>query len=427
MTFNKLTYNKINETVYSYKHTSGLNTFVIPKKGYSKKFAAVSIHYGSINNEFIIPGEKSSTKVPDGLAHFLEHKLFEQKDGNMMKKFSALGAKSNAATTFNQTVFMFSCISNFSENFRLLLELVQNPYITQKGIEKERGIIIQEILMFRDNPYNRALNNLLDAFYTSNPVKRSVTGTIESISTIDKEVLNKCYKTFYHPSNMAVIVIGDVEPIEVFEQIDADVQIKGHQGRIINIFPTESSAIAYSYAEQKLPISIPVFEMGFKDNMPDINGIESIKHEAAVKLILDMLIGRSSELYNELYNESLLNTTFKSNYTIEECYAFSRFGGESSDPLKVMYKTSEVIASMRKSGLNKANYERIKKAHVGKFLRQLNYVESISRPFISAHFKGANLFEYMDIYKKITFEYINKIFYEHFNLDNLALSIIKPI
>lgn len=427
MKFDKLDYKKINETIYTYEHASGLKAFVIPKKGYSKKYATFSTHYGSINNEFIIPGEGSKTHVPDGIAHFLEHKLFEQKDGSVMDKFSALGSNPNAYTGFSQTVYLFSCTDRFKENFGLLLNFVQNPYITEESVEKEKGIIGQEIMMYRDDPGWRAFFNLLGAFYTSNPVKIDIAGSVESISGINKEILYKCYNTFYHPSNMAILVVGDVEPAEVFEQVEAGLQDKGHQGEIKRIFPEEAPSVAKSYVEQQLSVSMPIFQMGFRDNRPDTKGIECLKREVAVKLLLEMLIGRSSELYSELYSEGLVNSTFDFDYTIEESYAFSMFGGESKDPMKVRDRIAGAIADLRKNGLDSANYDRLRKSQIGRFLRQLNSVERISHSFISVHFKGVNLFDYLDVYDKITFEYVRSIFNEHFNLDNLAVSVIKPL
>ena len=198
MIIDKIEYDKAGETLYRYEHSSGLKAFVLPKKGYSKKYAAFATNYGSIDNEFIVPGDKKPTRVPDGIAHFLEHKLFEQEDGNVMDKFSRLGSNPNAYTGFNQTVYLFSCTDRFDDNFRLLLDYVQNPYITEESVEKEKGIIGQEIMMYQDNPGWRAFFNLLGALYRKMPVRIDIAGTIESISKIDRDTLYTCYNTFYH-------------------------------------------------------------------------------------------------------------------------------------------------------------------------------------------------------------------------------------
>ncbi|HHV98120.1 MAG TPA: insulinase family protein [Clostridiaceae bacterium] len=419
-------YDKIGETLYIYEHKSGLKAFLIPKKGYSKKYATFATHYGSINNEFIVPGEENVTRVPDGIAHFLEHKLFEQKDGSVMDKFSKLGSNPNAYTSFSQTVYLFSCTDKFDENFQLLLNYVQNPYITEESVEKEKGIIGQEIRMYEDDPNWRSFFNLLGAFYKSHPVKIDIAGTIESISQINREILYKCYNTFYHPSNMVICVVGDLEPESVFEQVEKYIEHSESRDEIKRLFPDEISSLNKDYVEQSLAVSTPLFQMGFKDDPKGLSGFETLEREVAVKILLEMIMGKSSALYNELYSQGLINNTFDFDYTIEENYAFSMFGGESPDPVKVRDIISSKIEEFHKTGLNREDYERIRKAVNGKFLRRFNSVENISHLFVSVYFRGVNIFDYLDVYDKMNFEYINEIFSKHFNLSNLALSVVKP-
>lgn len=425
MDYKTIEYNKINEVMHVYEHESGLKVHVIPKKGYSKKYAAFSTHYGSINSEFVVPGEKEATRVPDGIAHFLEHKLFEQKDGSVMDKFAKLGSSPNAYTGFDQTVYLFSCTDKFEDNFKLLLDYVQNPYLTDESVEKEKGIIGQEIRMYEDNAGWRSFFNLLGAFYEKNPVRIDIAGTIESIGKINKEILYTCYNTFYHPSNMVIVVVGDVDPQSVFELAEKSLVKKDERKPIERVFPQEGNGLKKNYVEQSLAVATPLFQMGFRDNRLD-KGLDMLKHEIGVKLLLEMILGKSSGLYSELYGDGLINSTFETDFTIEENYAFSMFGGESTDPEKVKGKLLAEIESIKKKGLDKNSYERIKKSMSGRFLRQLNSVERISRLFISVYFKGVNMFDYFEVYDKITFEYITELFNEHFNPDNLALSVIKP-
>jgi predicted Zn-dependent peptidase len=427
MDYETLEYKGINEVVHCYNHKSGLKAFVIPKKGYSKKFATFATNYGSVNNQFIAPHETNITQVPDGIAHFLEHKLFEQKDGSVMDKFSQLGASPNAYTSFTQTVYLFSCTDKFNENFQLLLTFVQDPYITDESVNKEKGIIGQEIMMYQDNPGWRSFFNLLSAFYKNNPVKIDIAGSIESISRIDKNTLYKCYRTFYHPSNMVICIVGDVEPESVFQQVEQGIAVKDYMPDINRIFPEEPNGIYKHYVEQKLPVSTPMFQVGIKDNVKDISGMEYLQREVAVKLLLESIMGRSSRLYSDLYSEGLINSTFDFDYNIEESFAFSMFGGESPEPLRVKERIIEEIEYTHKNGLNKDNYKRIRKAMYGRFIKQLNSVERISHMFISVYFKEVNLFDYLQVYDKMTFEYVSKVFNEHFNLDNLALSVVKPM
>ena len=426
MDIKSIEYKNIGEIMHTYEHKSGLKCFVIPKKGYSKKFATFATHYGSINNQFIVPGESEITTVPDGIAHFLEHKLFEQKDGSVMDKFSKLGSNPNAYTSFAQTAYLFSCTDKFDENFGLLLNFVQNPYITEESVEKEKDIIGQEIRMYEDNPNWRVFFNLLRAFYVNNPVKIDIAGSIESISKINKDILYTCYNTFYHPSNMIIVVVGDVDAVKVFEQIDQSITVNSSMPEIKRIFPDEPDKINESYVEQQLAVSMPLFQIGYKDSGFCSKGMDCLMRETAIKILLEMIMGRSSKLYNELYNEGLINNSFEFDYTIEENYAYSVFGGESKDPLKVKEVVLEEITSLQQSGLNMETYERIRRAQKGRFVKQFNSVERIAHNFVSVYFKDVNIFDYMEVYDKITFEYVNQVFREHFTADKLAMSVIKP-
>ncbi len=420
-------FKKYDEVMYKYEHTSGLNCIVIPKKGYYKKYATFSTHYGSVDNKFIIPGDSEPTKVPDGIAHFLEHKLFEQKDGSVMDKFAALGSRPNAFTSFNQTVYLFSCTDLFKENFELLLNFVQNPYITEESVEREKGIIGQEINMYRDDPGWRVTFNLLDAFYKKHPVKKDIAGSIESIGKITRDTLYKCYQTFYHPSNMVITVVGDVEPEEVFEQVDRNIEAKENHGEIKRIYPQEDNELHKAYVEQNMPVPTPLFYMGFKDSNYKLKGPEIIKYELAVKLLISMMIGRSSELYGELYDKGLINSSFESDFSIENSYAYSMIGGESVNPQAVQDSLVKEIRKLKNDGLKSDTFDRLLKASKGRFLRQMNSVESISRSFINLYFKGVTLFDYLDVYDTMNFDYITEVFDKHFEIDRMALSVVKGI
>jgi predicted Zn-dependent peptidase len=426
MDFEKHQYNKAGEILYRYEHSSRLTAFVIPRKGYSKKYASFAAHYGSIDNEFIIPGEEKATKVPDGIAHFLEHKLFEQKDGSVMDKFSALGSSPNAYTSFNQTVYLFSCTDRFDENLDLLLNYVQNPYFTDENVEKEKGIIGQEIMMYQDNPGYRSFYNLLGALYENNPVRIDIAGTIDSIGRIDRQTLYKCYNTFYHPSNMIVLVVGDVEPESVFERVEAGIVKKDPRDDIKRIYPDEPAGIRTDYAEQSLAVSLPMFQMGYKDGFGG-RGIDMLMYETAVKVLLEMIAGRSSELYERLYSEGLINSSFDSDFTMEMGYAFSIIGGESPDPMKVKEEFCRKVEEIKRNGLDRSVYDRLIRSMYGRYMRQFNSVEKISHAFIPVYFKGVNMFDYLQVYDKISFKYVNEILFEHFRQENLAMSVIKPV
>ncbi|NSW90725.1 MAG: insulinase family protein [Firmicutes bacterium] len=422
-----LKFDKIGEVMHKYRHDSGLNAFVIPKKGYSKKYTVFATHYGSINNEFIDPYDNNTIKMPEGIAHFLEHKLFDQKEGSIMDKFSELGSSPNAYTSFNKTVYLFSCTERFDENLGLLLSFVQNPYFTELGVEKEKDIIKQEINMFRDNPGWRAFFNLLESLYVMNPVKNDIVGNHESIEKIDKEMLYKCYNIFYHPSNMVIFVIGDVDEERVFNRIESSISKKHKIGKIKRLFPEEPKEINREYIEEKMPVATPIFQMGFKDDTYNLKGEELLMREIAVKILLEIFMGRSSQLYNKLYEEGLINNTFEFDYTAEENYAYSTIGGESIEPGKVKEKIIDTVCFLLKDGLNKEDFQRVKKSLYGKLIRWFNSLEKVSEMFISGYFKGINIFDYFNIYDKINLEYLNHVMKGHFNLDRFAVSVIQGI
>jgi predicted Zn-dependent peptidase len=426
MKFETIEYKKYDEVVYRYEHSSGLKCIVVPKKGYYKKYATFSTQYGSVDNEFIIPGEKTKTRVPDGIAHFLEHKLFEQKDGNVMDKFAALGSSSNAFTSFNQTVYLFSCTDLFSENFELLLNFVQNPYITEESVEKEKSIIGQEINMYRDDPGWRVTFNLLDAFYKKHPVKLDIAGSIESISKITKDTLYKCYETFYHPSNMLVTVVGDVDHKRVFEQVEKNIKTTEKMSEIVRIFPDEGESLNKTYTGQKMSVPTPLFYTGFKDTyFSNLEGKEILRYELAVKLLMSMIMGKSSELYTKLYDKGLINSSFDMDFSIEKSYAYSAMGGESKNPEAVRDSIAKEIRKIRDDGLDPQIFDRLLKASKGRFLRKLNSVESVSRTFVNLFYKGVTMFDYLDVYDTISFDYITDAFDSHFDVDRMALSVVK--
>jgi len=418
-------FERIQEKIYSYDHPSGLKAFVIPKKGYNKVYATFATYYGSINNTFVVPGQKNETHVPDGIAHFLEHKLFEQEDGSVMDKFSKLGSSPNAYTSFTQTVYLFSCTDFFEDNFRLLINYVQHPYLTDESVEKEKGIIGQEIKMYEDNADWRVFFNLLDALYVNHPVKIDIAGTVDSISKITKETLLLCYNTFYHPSNMIILVVGDVDPRSVFEMVEKGIEIKENPGKIESIFPDEPQHHNKQVVEKKLAVAMPQFQMGIKDNS-NVFGYELLKRKVAIEIILSMLMGKSSPLYSELYDKGLINQTFGSDVTLEGLYGFSAWGGQSNEPVKVYERINEVLEKTKKTGLDSESFSRIKNAHEGRFIRSLNSPENISYNFIPLYFKDANYFDHAKVYEELSFIDAEEIFHSHFALEP-ALSIIWPV
>lgn len=421
----ELEFGRIQEKLYIHEHSSGLKAFVIPKRGYNKIYSTFATYYGSINNTFVSPNDEKETRVPDGIAHFLEHKLFEQEDESVMDKFSKLGAEANAYTSFTQTVYLFSCTEKFEDCFKLLIDYVQKPYLTDENVEKEKGIIGQEINMYNDNADWKVFFNLLDALYVNHPVKIDIAGTVESISKITKDTLYKCYNTFYHPSNMVIVTVGDVDPEDVFDMVENGIKAKENPGEIKKIFPEEPTHHNKKLVEKNLAVAMPQFNMGIKDNS-GVMGYELLKRKAALEIILSMLMGRSSVLYNQLYSDGLINESFGSDATLEGSFGYTAWGGQSREPEKVYEKILDAIQNLQRSGLDKKTFERIRKAHEGRFIRSLNSPENISHEFIPLYFKGAYFFDHTRVYEEITMDYTEEVFRDHFSLEP-AMSIIWPM
>ena len=416
-------YEKLGETLYEYQHASGLKCYFIKKTGYNKKTAMFGTHYGSIDNVFKVQGSDKEIEVPDGIAHFLEHKLFEQQDGNMLDKFSKLGASPNAFTSFNQTVYYFSCTDLFEENFKMLLDYVQNPYLTDENVEKEKGIIGQEINMYQDNAEWRVFFNFLDCLYVKHPVKLEIAGSIESISQITKELLYDCYYTFYAPSNMVVVVVGDLEPENVFSIVDQMIHYKD-KNKVTKKYPDEPFEINKTYKEQKLAVSMPLFYMGVKDNVR-ATGRELLKRRIALGIVLSDTLGRTSELYNKLYEEGLINDSFRFEASLDQDYGFLAWGGQSPDPKKVADIITEAMKEVVKKGIDKDEFLRIKKAHQGMFVRSLNSVDNIAREIMDSFYNETCYLETGSIYEELDIDYVNKAMNEVFN-NTPALSVVMP-
>ena len=426
MEYTKIYNSDINETIYCAEHKSGLGVFVIPKPGFTKKYAVIGTKFGSVNNTFVPLGENEAVTVPDGVAHFLEHKMFEQSDGtNAFDAFSKYGANANAYTSFTCTCYLFSCTEHFNESFEHLLSYVRDPYFTEENVSKEQGIIGQEIRMYDDEGSWQVAINMLKALYHNNPVRIDIAGTVESISEIDKDVLYKCYNSYYNPGNMAVTVCGDVDVDEVMAIVDRcfDTDVCGCQ--VESVFPEEPDSICQRYIETHCAVAIPMFSLGFKDNYR-ASGDELLRREMAINIIAKLICGKSSRLYTELYEKGLINEEFGFDIMVEEQFSCAAMCGESNDPKAVEKAISEEIANIRKNGFDEECLDRVKKAYLGSFYRGFNDVEQIAGTVERNVLSGVNIFNFATVHKSIDMDYINTVFDQVFNEDTMAMSIVWP-
>ena len=410
---------KINETVYIETIENGMKIIVIPKKNTKKKYVIWSTKFGSIDNNFIDPTTNEEVKVPDGVAHYLEHKMFENENGvDSLYKMMALGLDANAYTTNDHTAYLFGCTDNFYEGLDELMDYVQHPYFTDENVEKERGIIGQEIGRYDDEPEWKLYVNAMDCLYKNNPIKLDIAGTVETIAKITKEVLYSCYNTFYHPSNMIMCISGDFEPEKVIEEVKKRLIPREKMAEIKRIYPTEPKGINKKEKEANMGINMPLFMIGYKDELQE----DKVKEDLAVQIIFNSLLGKSSKVYQELYNEGLLQTSLDPSYEYSKTYAHALIGGESSNPKKVYEKIKETI---KNEEISKEDFERSKKKIYGDLVSEYNDVENIGRMYLSDAIKDVNSMEYIDKIDDISLEYVNEILRKLFKENESIISIVK--
>ncbi|ANS74060.1 zinc protease [Paenibacillus yonginensis] len=421
----KITYDKLQETLYHEKMENGLEVYVLPKPGFSKTYATFSTKYGSIDNHFKVEGQ-DEVKVPDGIAHFLEHKMFEEPEGDIFSTFASHGASANAFTSFNQTVYLFSATDYVYENIETLVNFVQNPYFTDQNVEKEKGIIGQEINMYQDNPDWRVYFGLIEAFYKVHPVHIDIAGTVESIGTITKETLYTCYNAFYHPSNMLLFVVGGVDPEQVLKRVRDNQAGKNYkpQGNIERLFDQEPHAVAEAKKVIKLPVSLPKCLFGFKDTKVGLTGEALIRRDLVTKLMLDLLFGSSTKLYQKLYDMELISDSFGHEYNSDENYSFSAVGGDTRDPDLLLSTVKEEVTKLAGSGFERTDFERAVKKKIGGHLRMLNSPENIAHEFTRYRFRGGDLFSVVQLYESITLDEVNERLREHADWNQLAVSLV---
>lgn len=412
----------LNEKYYDIDHPSGLKILVMPKENYSSSYAIFATKYGSIDT-MIQMKDGSFKEIPEGTAHFLEHKLFESEDLDAFERFAKTGASANAYTSFDRTGYLFSCSANFKKNLEILLDFVQNPYFTQVTVEKEQGIIGQEIDMYKDVPDWEVMFNCLMNMYHNLPVRIDIAGTHESIAQISAETLYGCYDNFYNLHNMVLSVAGNVsvdEVIEVADKMLKPVEGKMAQRKVID----EPKEVVSSYVEEKLSVATPQFMFGFKENRDTPE--RTAKEEVTMEILLDMISGQSSELYRRLFDGKLINNSFGFEYFTGFGYSCVFFAGESTDPKAVADEIVKEIKSFRENGFDKAAFDRTKKKLYGRMIMGMNDVDGIANNMAISYFAGEDIFTDFEIYKTVTLEDVEELFKNTLDENYSVLSVIKP-
>lgn len=407
----KITYDQLQEEMYYEKLANGLDVYVLPKKGFNKTYATFTTKYGSIDNHFFPLGKEEFVKVPDGIAHFLEHKLFEKEDGDVFQQFSRQGASANAFTSFTRTAYLFSSTSNVEKNLETLIDFVQDPYFTEKTVEKEKGIIGQEITMYDDNPDWRLYFGLIQNMYKNHPVKIDIAGTIESISPITKDMLYECYHTFYHPSNMLLFIVGPVDPEQIMKQVRDNQANKDYKDmpEIKRKFDDEPETVAEKKQVLEMNVQTSKCLVGIKALHVNQSGHEMLKTELSINVMLDIMFGKSSDHYNSLYNDGLIDDTFSYDYTQENGFGFVMLGGDTSEPDRLADSLKTMLLKAKEKGsITVESLERTKKKKIGAFLRAVNSPEYIANQFTRYAFNDMNLFDVVSTLESISIADIEK-------------------
>ena len=416
---------KLKEKLYVEKLENGLTVMILPRKTTQKKYAMWGVNFGSIDNHFINPDNNKEIKIPDGVAHFLEHKMFEQENGvNSLDALSSLGVDANAYTTNDYTTYLFECTDNFYEALDELMDYVQHPYYTDENVEKEKGIIGQEINMYDDYPTWKVYMNAMECLYHNNPVKLDIAGTIESITPITKETLYDCYNTFYTPSNMLMVITGDFEPEKLIQEIKNRIVKNENKGEIKRIYPKEPEEINKEKIEAVMDVNNPIFVIAIKDKTLE-NETEQVKKHIAIEILLNIIAGKSSKLYKKLYEKGIVMSPLDLDYEFSKQYAHIAISGQSNEPEKVMEELKKEIEKLKKEGLEKQQFERIKKKIYGDYITEYNDISGVARMLMADYFKGINSFEYIENHKQVTKEYAEKILREIFDENKMVISIVK--
>lgn len=420
--------NALGEEVLAGTHDSGLRVVVVRKPGFSRTFGVFTTNYGSIDDRFVDPRTGAAMHVPDGVAHFLEHKMFEDERGDVSDRFSALGAMSNAFTSFTNTSYLFSTSSHELECLDLLLDFVQEPYFTPELVKKEQGIIGQEIRMYDDDPSWRIYFGLLQALFSEHPVRINIAGTEESIARIDPDVLFACHRAFYRPANMVLTLVGAIDPAAATARIDADLAQRRDTwgGTAHRRKPFHDAAIRARAASLAMDVARSKLMLGFKEHELSSEGLAVERREIATNLVLELLFGRSSRTYERLYAQGLVDESFSAQYSGEFDFGFAAIGGDTDEPDRLEQELLRATEEFARNGPDRADLERIRRMSVGRFAGQFNSTESVALGFASASMRDLTPFDSLQLLRAITPEEVHARGKALFDASRCARSVLEP-
>lgn len=422
MDLQKVQSQRTGDFYYKGRHPSGLDIYLYPKENGSGTRAVFGTKYGSIDNCFQRSDEPEPESVPEGIAHYLEHKLFESEDGDAFARYAETGASANAFTSFESTCYVFSCTDRLYDSLRILLDFVQSPYFTEETVRKEQGIIGQEIKMYDDQPSWQVFFNYLRAMYHAHPVREDAAGTIESIAKITPEYLYRCYNTFYNLNNMALVLAGRFDVEKVLAVCDEMLK-PAPPLEVKRVFPPEPDTVVQSRVEAKLSVAMPVFQFGYKES---VSGPRTETDLAAMGVLLTVLASDASSMFRRLLDRGLINeASFSREYFEGSGYATVMFSGESNDPEAVAAAISEEVERLKREGIPEEDFQWAKRSLYGESISALNHAAGIANWVIDFAFQGLELFTYIDALADLTLPQVQAKL-DALQKDRSVLSIIWP-
>ncbi len=418
---------RLQEKYYHGKHSSGLEVVIVPK-AHRKAFALFGTRYGSIHRTFKTNLDEDFVTVPDGIAHFLEHKLFENEDGSdTFNHFAALGANCNAFTSTEMTAYLFSATEHYYENLEVLLRFVSSPYFTPETVQKEMGIIGQEIQMGQDEPFHQLYYGMLEALYHHHNVKVDIAGTQETIAEIDDKILYRCYNTFYNPGNMLLVLCGPWEKSRVAAVVDACIP-KKEKIVIQTKTPKEPRRIHQKKVVKYFPVALPLFAVAMKEDdlKKRISPDEFLKKQAEHEILSDLLFGKSSAFYNELYDKGLLGDKFSMEYNLSRSYGYLMLYGESRRP-ETVFRMGKDVVGKASLLITPEDFERSRRAVYSRSVQDWNSTTEIAENFMDFAFSGTDMLRYPDVIASVTPEDLMERIQKSYKTERLVLSAVKPI
>ena len=412
----------LDERYYSCVHPSALPIYVFPKK-MSTTYAMLAVKYGAVDN---LANEQGAALLPDGVAHFLEHKLFANEDGSdAFEHFSAFGADANAYTAHSRTVYLFSCAEKFDESLAELIDFVTHPYFTRENVEKEKGIIAEEIRMCRDDPYDRCYRNMLMGLYQRHPVRVDICGSERSIGEITEQTLYRAYRDFYELSNMALVICGDVTPERVMEITNKHLPASAAPHSVERVTISEPAGIVKPFLQAVGQVAKPIFCIGIKDTEVPSDPALCMKRDATMEILCEMLFSDTGELYNTLLDKGLISPEFSTGYTLTRDFGFLRISGEADAPELVLREIKDFLQKALQNGLSEQEFEHCRRIVFAEYIKGFDSTEEIADNLVAFLFDGVDIFDYPAVIQSVTKEDAEQLAKEFFVPERFTLSVVR--